>query len=170
MPRCWIDLAAGRLERSFGWGVSAAVNARENVAERLAALCPGGADIVVDASANAAGFKLACSLLRPAEHRISRGSSWPRLVVQASYNEEIPLNPGGFFPGDGALVLTPGDRRPEDRAAAVEAIRAGRLPTAAFLDLIVPYREAPRAYPRLRDEPNSVFSLVFDWSAAAGSA
>ena len=161
-----IDRAAGRLERAARWGVSATIPGGEDVAQRLAALCPGGADIVVDASASAAGFRLACSLLRPAEHRISRPSAWPRLVVQASYNEEIPLNPGGFFPGDGAVVLTPGDRRPEDRAAAVEAIRAGRLPTAAFLDQIVPFREAPRAYPRLRDEPDQVFSLVFDWSDA----
>ena len=165
-----VDIAAGRLERSARWGVSAAINARDNVAARLAALCPGGADIVVDASATPVGFKLACSLLRPAEYRILRNPTWPRLVVQASYTDEIPLHPTGFFPGDGALVLTPGDRRPEDRAAAVEAIRTGRLPTAAFLDQVVPYKDAPLAYPRLRDEPNSVFSLVFDWNVAAADS
>jgi len=81
---------------------------------------------------------------------------------------EIPTNPGDFFPGEGALVLTPGDRRPPDRAKAVEGLRTGRIRGKDFLDRVVPYAEAPAAYALLRDDPNACFSLVFDWSKAAG--
>ncbi|HEY3329237.1 MAG TPA: zinc-binding dehydrogenase [Capsulimonadaceae bacterium] len=161
-----VDMADRRLERADGWGVAAAINGAENVAARIETLSPGGADIVVDASANPAGFKLACSLLRPVSHGWGRPSSWPRLVVQASYNDPVSMHPTGFAPGDGVIVLKPGDRRPEDRAAAVEAIRAGRLPTQAFVDKILPYTDAITAYAQLRDDPNSVFSLIFDWSTA----
>jgi len=73
------------------------------------------------------------------------------------------MHPNGFFPGEGAIVLTPGDRRPADRAKAVEGLRTGRIHGADFLDKIVPYMEAPAAYALLRDDPNACFSLVFDW-------
>lgn len=161
-----LDMEPYRLERAARWGVSAVVNARdEDPAARVAALCPDGADIVVDASANPAGLKLACSLLRAESPLVIRTPAWPRLVVQASYKSEIPMHPNGFFPGEGVLVLTPGDRRLADRVAAVEAIRTGRLPSAAFLDEITSYRNAPEAYFRLRDHPESVFSLVFNWTS-----
>ena len=160
------DRAPARLERATRWGIAATIDANEDVAARVAVLCPGGPDIVVEASATVPGLKTALSLVRPMNPVLAQRPRWPRLVIQASFNEEVPLHPTGFFPGEGALILTPGDRRPADRAKAVEGLRQGLIRGSDFLDAIVPYRQAPNAYARLRDDPNGCFSLVFDWSQA----
>lgn len=159
-----VDRAPARLVRAARWNVAATVNAsEEDVAARVAALIPGGADIVVEASASVPGLNMARSLLRGMDPVIAQRPRWPRLIIQASFGEDVPMSPNGFIPGEGALVLTPGDRRPADRAKAVEVLRTGRIRGADFLDKIVPYREAPEAYALLRDDPNACFSLVFDW-------
>ena len=159
-----VDRASARLARAARWNVAATVNAsEEDVPARLAALIPKGADIVVEASASAGGLKTAQSALRGMDPVITQRPRWPRLIIQASFSIEIPTNPGDFFPGEGALVLTPGDRRPADRAKAVEGLRTGRIRGRDFLDRVVPYTEAPAAYALLRDDPNACFSLVFDW-------
>lgn len=61
-------------------------------------------------------------------------------------------------------LLTPSDRRVEDRVRVVEALRQGTLRSADFVDRVVPFREAPAAYAALRDHPEEHFSLVFDWT------
>lgn len=160
-----VDRASARLARAARWNVAATINAvEEDVLARLSALIPKGADIVVEASASVSGLKTAQSALRGMDPIIAQRARWPRLIIQASFNVEVPTNPGGFFPGEGALVLTPGDRRPPDRAKAVEGLRTGRIRGRDFLDKIVPYIEAPAAYALLRDDPNACFSLVFDWT------
>jgi threonine dehydrogenase-like Zn-dependent dehydrogenase len=161
-----IDLHPARLERARRLGVTSAINASDekSVKARVEALLPGGADIVVDASASGAGFRMACSLVRPLPD-VPVMPSLSRLVIQASYQGPEALHPTDFFPGEGVVILTPGDRRTWDRAAAVAALQDGRLPAAEFLDQVVPYRAAQAAYLRLRDDPANTFSLVFDWGS-----
>ncbi|MDR3711010.1 MAG: zinc-binding dehydrogenase [Capsulimonadaceae bacterium] len=161
------DLSQRRLKRAAEWGVSATFAVDEPaVAERISAFTGGGADIVVESSGTMAGVKLAGTLLR--NQRISGvGASirWPRLLFQASYTDTLPISPTTFFTGEGAVVLTPGDRSVEDRNAAVEAFRTGTLRSTAFVDHIVPYTEAASAYDGLRTRPDEYFSVVFDWTA-----
>ncbi|MGI4787654.1 MAG: zinc-binding dehydrogenase [Janthinobacterium lividum] len=163
-----VDRAAARLARAARWNVAATVNAsEEDVHARLTTLLPQGADIVVEASASVAGLKTAQAALRRMDPVIAQRPRWPRLIIQASFSVEVPTNPGDFSPGEGTLVLTPGDRRLPDRAKAIEGLRTGRLRGKDFLDKIVPYTDAPASYALLRDDPNACFSLVFDWSTAA---
>lgn len=170
------DLEAGRLQRALAWGAAAAVNITAgNAAERILTLCDGGADIVVETSGTSAGAKLACQLVRPqppivsAEYRVEPMSSygnWARLVFQAGYLEEIPINPASFFAGEGLTILTPSDRGIEDRQAVVEALRRGVIRAADFVQRVTPFTDAPQAYLALRDDKNCNFSLVFDWTKA----
>ena len=162
-----VDRATARLERAARWNVAATVNAAEgdaaDVLARINALIPNGADIVVEASASIAGLKTAQAALRRMDPVITQRPRWPRLIIQASFSVEVPTNPGDFSPGEGTLVLTPGDRRLPDRAKSVEGLRTGRIRGKDFLDKIVPHTDAPAAYALLRDDPNACFSLVFDW-------
>jgi threonine dehydrogenase-like Zn-dependent dehydrogenase len=170
------DLEQGRLERALRWGAAAAINLREpNGIERILALCDGGADIVVETSGTPGGAKQACQLIRRKPQAftgpyrvepISFYGDWSRLVFQANYLDEISINPFTFFPGEGITILTPSDHGIEDRQDAIEALRRGTIRSADFVQKIVPFSDAPAAYRSLRDDKNSNFSLVFDWTAA----
>jgi threonine dehydrogenase-like Zn-dependent dehydrogenase len=171
------DVEQRRLDRAMKWGAYAAVKSGPDARERLLAYVNRGADIVVEGSGSSPGFLLALQLIRPTPQGFSgstpqyRGetigrmrTSWPRLVLQASYQKEVPLHPHGFFPGEGLTCITPSDRSWEDRQRSVEGLRQGQIKSADFIDKIVSYREAPEAYVGLRDDKNANFSLVFDWS------
>ena len=173
------DLEEGRLTRALARGAFAAVNGADpDAVERIRAHLNGGADIVVESSGSAAGAKLAYSLVRPTpranpyvEGAFHRGepitfcqAQWPRLVMQASYTQEVSIHPHGFYPGEGIVILTPADRSQDDRQRAVKAIATGRIKAADFIDRIVSHREAPEAYRTLRDDKNRYFSVIFDWS------
>ncbi|MDR1303757.1 MAG: zinc-binding dehydrogenase [Verrucomicrobiales bacterium] len=171
------DLEQGRLHRALARGVAAAVNiSGDDTEARLLAHVNEGADIVVEGSGAPAGVMLAYRLIR-AKPRSAAGSpfyrgepigtfkaDWPRLVMQASYQQEVSIHPHGFYPGEGVTILTPADRSLEDRQKSVEAIRRGSIKAADFLDRIVSHREAPEVYRALRDDKNGTFSVVFDWS------
>lgn len=170
-----MDLEETRLERAKKWGAKT-VNARdEDAREQALALCAGGADIVVEASASMAGVRMASGLLRPnprsaarvaydTEASISSFRSWPRLVLQATYTDTLESRPGGLVPGEGALVLVPGDRTVGDRLAVVGKIARGDIRTSDFAEEAVPVDSAPIAYRELRDHPDRLRSLAFEWS------
>ena len=171
------DVEQRRLDRAMKWGAYASVLSGPDAKERLLAYVNRGADIVVEGSGSSPGFLLALQLLRPTPQGFPgstphyRGeaigrlrTSWPRLVLQASYQKDVPVHPHGFFPGEGLTVITPSDRSFEDRQLSVEGIRQGKIKSADFIDRIVSYKEAPSAYVGLRDDKNANFSLVFDWS------
>jgi 2-desacetyl-2-hydroxyethyl bacteriochlorophyllide A dehydrogenase len=171
------DLEPKRLARSLAGGAAVAVNIADgHAAERILALCDGGADIVVESSGTPAGAQLACRLVRrrpqafTGPYRVEPMSfyagRWSRLVFQANYLEEISINPFNFFPGEGLTVITPADHSVEDRQAAVEAIRRGAIRTSDFVQQAVPFTDAPQAYAALRDDKNNNFALVFDWTNA----
>ncbi len=172
---CVVDLEEARLERALGFGVAAAFSARDaHVAERVGVFCNNGADIVVEATGVISGVELAYKLARrkPQAYgtqyvkepiRFYHGD-WPRIVMQANYIDKITMNPFGFIPGEAAIIISPFDRGVEDRQATVEAIRTKQINPEHFIDLIVPYTQAPQAYDSLRQRRR--FSAIFDWSGA----
>ncbi len=165
-----IDIEEYRLERSLRYGAAAAVNSRDSDAlQRILAQTDGGADIVVESSGVNPGVELAHKLLRktPLAFRQSISDSlsrWPRLVYQANYLGDFPINPHGYFDAEGALVLTPTDRGREDRMAVAELIRQGHIDASVFIERIAKPSEAPECFATLRDHPDQLCSVVFDWS------
>ena len=158
------DLSPRRLERALKWGVAAALDAGdERLRARLGALCPGGADIVVESSGSAPGLELAHDLVARSPWK-NHDRSPPRLVLQANYLHRETRDPFAFFEGEQLQLITPIDRRIADRVRVVELIRKGQLSSAPFLDAIEPWKGAPAAYARLGDHPDECFSLVFDWA------
>jgi threonine dehydrogenase-like Zn-dependent dehydrogenase len=85
--------------------------------------------------------------------------------MQATYVEEVSINPHSFYPGEGLTVLTPSDRSLDDRQKAVRGLQEGKLRASAFIDRVVSHREAAEGYRALRDEKDRVFSVIFDWRA-----
>lgn len=159
------DVADSRLQRALNRGASAGVNARDpHCTDRLRGLIPGGADIVVESSGTSAGLRQAFAMIRPEGPARSGPRNWPRLLLQANYLEEIPVNLFSFFDGEGVRLLTPTDRRLEDREAVVEKLRKGVIKSADFVDRVLPWKQAPTAYAELLDQPDRHFSLVFDWT------
>ena len=175
------DFEQSRLDRALKGWAHAAVNGREADAEaRLQALLDGGADIVVESSGSTPGFHLACRLVgsKPRGYPYVEGAPyrgeavslfhgrWSRLVMQATYVENATINPHSFFPGEGVVFLTPGDRSLDGRQKSVRALQSGAIRSSAFLDRVVDYRQAAEVYRSLRDEKDRIFSAVFDWTKA----
>ncbi|MDR3708123.1 MAG: zinc-binding dehydrogenase [Capsulimonadaceae bacterium] len=160
------DLSESRLERARQLGVGATFQVKdEALVGRIQAFTGGGADIVVESSGTLSGVRTAGSLLRSQAADVADVSMrWPRLVFQASYSDEYLSSPGRLFKGEGAVVLTPGDRTVADRLASIEAFRSGALNSSAFSDKVLPISEAASAYEGLRVNPDGYFSVVFDWS------
>ncbi len=167
------DLEDGRLERAARWAAATVKVSDPDAEARILTLCNGGADIVVECSGSPKGALLAHKLIRRKPQNYSKDykvepiqfyhGDWPRLVMQANYVETVTIDPFGFFPGEGITILAPKDRGVEDRQQAVEQFRRGTLKAADFVQTVVPFAEAPKAYASLRDDKNSNFSLVFDW-------
>ncbi|MEI6169259.1 MAG: zinc-binding dehydrogenase [bacterium] len=169
------DREPARLERSKAWGVAATVNVSEPDAEaRIQTLCNGGADIVVESSGSVAGAMMAYQLIRKkpqaygADYKVEPivfyHQDWARLVMQANYLDKVTIDPFGFIPGEGVIILAPKDRGVEDRQRAVEAFRRGTLRAGDFIKKPVSFKEAPSAYAALRDDQKNNFSLAFDWT------
>ncbi|HEY3330690.1 MAG TPA: zinc-binding dehydrogenase [Capsulimonadaceae bacterium] len=170
------DLAQGRLDRAKRWS-AATVNIKDTDAEaRILALCNGGADIVVESSGSTPGALLAYRLIRRKPQNYGKEykvepigfyhGDWARLVMQANYLEPVTIDPFGFVVGEGVTILAPKDRGVEDRQKAVEQYRLGTLKAADFLQNVLPFTDAPTAYPALRDDKEANFSLAFDWRNA----
>jgi threonine dehydrogenase-like Zn-dependent dehydrogenase len=160
-----IDRSPTRLKRAEQWADTTLQVGEGDIAARVAALLPHGPDIVVEASASVPGLKTAYSLVRQERPAFGKTSSWPRLLLQATYTDEVTLHPSNWFNGEGVLVLTPGDRSVANRQHVVDSIARGSFSCAPFVDKVVPFSEAPTAYLQLRDQPDAVFSLIYDWSS-----
>ncbi|MHC4884354.1 MAG: zinc-binding dehydrogenase [Planctomycetota bacterium] len=169
------DLEENRLKRAEAWAAATVNVGSSDALARIQTLCNGGADIVVESSGSPRGAEMAYQLVRQKPQNYSSdykvepiqfyGGDWARLVIQANYIDEVSINPFGFFPGEGVIILTPSDRGVEDRQMAVEQYRRGTLRAADFVQAIAPVAEAPAAYAALRDDKNANFSLAFDWEA-----
>jgi len=169
------DVLNGRLALAKQRGVDAVVNARESDAvERIRALTNGGADIVVEASGTPEGFAMAFQLLRATfggheDDTMQNGPFYDgytsRLVAQANYLDPLAVNP--LAGGEGLFISVPRDRSYRDRMRVLEKIRQGAIKSADFVGDILPWDRAPEAYAGLRDDPDKVFSLTFDWSSVS---
>ena len=171
-----VDLEESRLQRARKLGVALAVNGGDDdVLERLKVFFNGGADIVVEATGSIPGVELAYQLPRRkpqaygGDYRVEPihfyHQQWSRLVMQATYTDQVSHNPHGFVPGEGVTVISPQDRGIEDRQGAVEALRRGQIRSADFLDLVAPVADAPAAYAALANRER--FSVAFDWTTVA---
>jgi 2-desacetyl-2-hydroxyethyl bacteriochlorophyllide A dehydrogenase len=160
------DIEQGRLDRSHLWGASAAVNiAGGSAREKINPLLDGGADIVVESSGTSEGILTAYQLIKSVSAKVKgRLNNLPRLVVQANYVKDVSINPFSFYSGEGMVILSPMDRDVEDRQEVVEAIRTGKIRSKDFVQNVVPFRQAPSAYKKLRDDRSNNFSLVYDWA------
>lgn len=148
----------------------------EELEERLGMLLNGGADIVVESSGTTTGALLSYRLVRKKPQAYGDKykvepigyyhQDWPRLIMQANYLHQVPINPFSFFRGEGITILAPKDRGVEDRQKAIEAIRRGHIDPHAFIDQVIPYEQAPDAYRRLIDQPGFAFSVIIDWTTA----
>ncbi len=168
-----IDLEQSRLDRARKFGVATTIIAGQpDTLDRAMIFTRHGADIVVEASGSTPGVKLAYQLLRrkpmmPAGQYVREpvhyfAHDWPRLIWQANYIEDVPVNPHGCLVSEGVTTLAPGDRGIEDRHRVIEAIRRGQLKATDFIDQLVSPNEAPAAYAGLQSR--KYFSVVFDWS------
>jgi threonine dehydrogenase-like Zn-dependent dehydrogenase len=162
-----VDVADNRLERSLAWGVAQTINPRRcDPIAHIAAACPMGPDIVVEASASMPGLSMAYKIIRGRKAYSAAGLNPPRLVLQATYMEETPVHPTGFFDGELIHIIAPQDRTPQDRIHAVESLRRGLITSSDFIDSVTSFDRAPSVYAKLRDSKESIFSAVFDWSSA----
>lgn len=167
------DVDNGRLEKALKRGVAEAVNMTDkNAMERLAVICNGGADIVVESSGSSAGALASYKLLRKKPQAYGKDykvepiafyhGDWPRLVMQANYIDPVSINPFGFVPGEGVTIIAPKDRGVEDRQKTVEAIRKGRIKAADYVDLVLPYAKAVEGYAGLKNR--TCLSVVYKWN------
>jgi 2-desacetyl-2-hydroxyethyl bacteriochlorophyllide A dehydrogenase len=169
------DLETSRLDRARAWGAVAAIHgSAPDVQEQILSHFEDGADLVIEASGSAAGARLAASILRqpaaqrgndgyPLEELHTHAGYWPRLVYQASAYQNMELPPRGLAEGEGVLVLSPADRRIADRLAVIEHIRRGCLRTKDIVERPTPVDDAPQAYRLLRDHPERVSAVAFQW-------
>ncbi len=166
------DIDDNRLQRALDRGAAYAVNLKdEDAVERLKMLTNGGADIVVESSGTSAGALTAYKLIRKKPQAYSKEykvepmkfyhGDWARLVMQANYIEDISINPFGFVLGEGVTILAPKDRGVEDRQSSVEALRTGRIASADFVDAVMPYTDAEKAYKGLLSR--EFLSVTFKW-------
>lgn len=173
-----LDLREERLERARGWGVAAALNASApDIREQILALCEAGIDIVMESSGTVPGAELAYSLTREPVYRTQdlsypfgalggMANVWPRLVFQATHTKTIECLACGPTTPEGVLVLKPRDRTVGDRLAAMEKIRSGVLKMADIVDEPTPVNEARASYTALRDRPDRVSAVAFQWPLA----
>ncbi|MFZ2656191.1 MAG: zinc-binding dehydrogenase [Victivallales bacterium] len=167
------DVDQGRLEKARKRGVAETVDMSDkNAMDRLAVICNGGADIVVESSGSSAGALASYKMLRKkpqaygADYKVEPiafyHGDWPRLIMQANYIEPVSINPFGFVPGEGVTILAPKDRGVEDRQKTIEAIRKGRLKAKDFIDAVLPFSKAPEGYEGLKKR--TCLSVVFKWN------
>lgn len=159
------DIHKKRLENAAEAGYSYADLSEGSAEERLQTFAGGNMyDIVAECSGSSAGFLLANKMLRKPEwgkniHMVKK--TFPRLLIQANYVEDVPVNPSRFFTGEGALIVTPADRNYEDRATVAELIRRGELHTEAYTKNIFTPEEMPEVYNKLKN--CEIASAVCKW-------
>lgn len=158
-----MDVVQSRLSRALKLGAIHAVNAREaNAYERIRALFPEGADIIIEASGQPEAVQNALQLVR------NRNVDWkgkiPRFIFQANYIKPVPANLAGLAPTQKITFLYPGDRTPEDRLQVLDMVARGELKTKDFVGKPIPFREARDAYRALKNEPDKHFTLAFKWA------
>ena len=158
------DISAERLAVSREAGFTTVeLNGDDAVAQLLAYGC-NGFDIVAECSGSTGGFKTAVQLIRqvPFGERMRHiRKDWPRLLLQANYVDEIPVNPCWFFKGEGVILLTPADRSPDDRLQVAGLISSGQWDPSPYLKNVFTPAEMPDAYRKL--QKREISSAICQW-------
>lgn len=166
------DIDENRLNEARASGYAAVIDLNDPDAEdRLRRCGNGGYDIVVEASGSIPGTEMAFRMLRQKpqnyteEYKVEPirfyGKDWPRLIFQANYIKDIPINPHDFFSGEGVVILTPADRGIEERQRVIEYIRSGAIDPVPFLRTVCTPEEMPDHYRKLQRK--EILSLICDW-------
>lgn len=157
------DIDKQRLEESARAGFAAIDLKEPDFRERLEPFGCHGFDIVSECSGYTPGVELAYAQLRNLlrDSASKMRNHWPRLLLQASYVENVSINPSNFFNGEGIVIVTPNDRELDDRQQVAELIRRGELDTRRFTKNIFTPEEMPMAYRKLQD--HKINSIVCKW-------
>lgn len=127
----------------------------------FAAVFPGGADIVVDATGVPAALASSIALARtPAwgdEHAVG-----PRLLLQGSYADAVPLPYEAAF-GRELTLLVPRATLPSDHAAVLALLGNGALDLRPLAGPARPPADAARTYADLAGGDPSLVTAVFAW-------
>lgn len=158
------DISAERLAaaRANGFNCVDMKNADE-VIPALKTFGRDGFDIVAECSGSTGGFDAAVQLVRQSPRGIMRQlkKSWPRLLLQANYVDEVKINPCWFFKGEGLILLTPADRLEDDREQVAELIRSGKWDPSPYLKNVFSPDEMPEAYRKL--QRREIASVICKW-------
>lgn len=131
--------------------------------ERLSCYSPNGFDIVVECSGSIPGLKTAYSQIKnPPRTTPDRFLKFPKLVLQASYIDEVSISPTAFFKAEGMIVITPNDRDYEDRKVVEELIRSKKIDTAHYTNNVFTTDGIIGAYRKL--QKREISSAVFKWN------
>lgn len=157
------DICESRLENARAKGFDCVCLSDPDAPARLQAFGYRGFDIVSECSGSAEGFKLAAKLIRkdPPDLMRRERMDWPRLLLQANYVDEIPLNPCWFFPGEGMKLLAPSDRSKDDRMQVADLIRRGVFDPSAYVKNVFKPEEMPEAYRKL--QRREIASAICQW-------
>ena len=158
------DIDKNRLRDAESYGFTAVDLSDENAAERLSCCSRNKYDIVVECSGTSAGLKLAYSQLRVPPREVPNRyiKNVPKLVLQASYIENISIEPANFFKAEGVMLITPYDREFEDRKLVSELIRTKKIDTSGYVRNIFTVDGFIEAYRKLQS--HEISSAVFKWN------
>ena len=157
------DISESRLANARAKGFECVALSEDDSEARLRLFGYRGFDIVAECSGSVPGFKLAAQLIRrdPVDIMRRTRKDWPRLLLQANYVDEIPLNPGWFFPGEGMTLLAPSDRSKDDRLQVTDLIRRGIFDPSGYVENVFKPEEMPEAYRKLQNR--EITSAVCKW-------
>jgi 3-hydroxyethyl bacteriochlorophyllide a dehydrogenase len=148
---------------------------------------PYGAEAVVDATGSAKALKSSLGLLRERprhdpcgadldpsararrvfdqldqETHLNNGWHGPRLIAQGSYADPIQINYYDLFSQEVGFVV-PRVHELKEMFRAIDLLSDPRFSLAPLVDEVVSYRDAPRVYQTLRDDPGRHLTVCFDW-------
>ena len=158
------DVDANRLAEAASLGFATVDLKDEKAKERLACHAHDGFDIVVECSGSTPGVKTAYTQVKKPFNGKSYNyvKALPKLVMQATYIEDVPINPAYFFPSQGVTLITPYDRDFYDRKMVADLIRRGDLDVSAYVKNIFAPDEFVGAYRKL--QKHEISSAVFKWN------
>lgn len=157
------DVDEKRLAEAAARGFDTVDLKDEKAKERLACHACDGFDIVVECSGSTPGVETAYSQVKKpaASKSYNYIKNLPKLVMQATYVEKVPINPAYFFPSQGVILITPYDRDFSDRKMVVDMIRKKELDVADCVKNIFTPDEFVGAYRKLQN--HEISSAVFKW-------
>lgn len=159
-----------------------------DLAESFRPHFPFGAEAVLDATGSSRAMKASLSLLRKQPrldpcgsndaaagdaasgvfHRLSElahlqnGWHGPRLIAQGSYADPIEVNYYDLFDNEVKFIV-PRVHEPKDVFRALELFAHPRFSLDGLITETHPYSQATECYQRLREHPEDLITLSFDW-------